>query len=366
MEFVTIFGFLLVALGLGAASLSSVSPADAGRWGGSADLPARLIGTGAFFLGCAATVWMWRNVADLLAARSLDTWPVARGLAPVGLGALIVGLSGGFAAPGVDQWRWGLLAGLLPGLLAAFLWGVYLLAPTELRTLVAFGLESRPEAEELGGLLRGVLAVGTAYPVLALLGTTAGAATARALGRREGDPHANAMLDSEAAGGLDARAAPASGAALRFTDVGGSWCQRIYEGGEEVAFLEIDPLAGRGGFELSGSYYKVVTDVLRRAYTLRWRGGPLAAARIASFGREFRIAVGDRELLLRPGSGLIPGLGELHVVEAGKRTGWVAPRPAHPEGGLAELPDDLPPPVRLFIIYLAILLRLRWSEGRAP
>jgi hypothetical protein len=87
----------------------------------------------------------------------------------------------------------------------------------------------------------------------------------------------------------------------------------------------------------------------------------LASADVGLTCRIARIEFDGRELSLRPRVALAPVAGTLILEESGRYAGRLERRPVGDEGRVAELARDLPLPVRFFVIYLAVVLWMRWS-----
>lgn len=351
-----------MALGFASATLG-----PRGREAGARDLPAALIGSGLVILGGAVTLRLGESLLGSLDGRSFQPFALARGLGPVALGALTVGLLAGYAAPAVGRWRWGLLLGFPLGLLPATVGALALVAPEALEALASFALGEPPDVGEVRRSVVILLGVLAAYPVVTLLAASAGATAGAHLGEGatglgRGRPRAAVRSAPEAEAAL-VEEARTSSAPLRFVPVGESWCHRVFDGDTEIAFLELGPGTAPCGFEWEGSYYRIESDLVRRSYMLVWRGRPLARAEGGLLGSGFRLLVGARSLSLRLEHRFLPGLGTFLLEEGGQRIGSVLARRGHPDGGLAELPPDLPLPVRLFVIHLALVSRMR--RGRA-
>ena len=161
----------------------------------------------------------------------------------------------------------------------------------------------------------------------------------------------------------DADIAPdgSNDATWRFSHVvGGGY--RVFYGREALTLLEMGP-GRRGGFQLGDAYYRIDAGLFSRFLTLETWGQPVARANVGLLRRGARIAFGDRELSLRPGFVLAPTLGTLLVEESGQQIGLVRRRrPSFPPvDGVVDLPWDVPLAVRLFSVYVALVLWRTWS-----
>ena len=142
--------------------------------------------------------------------------------------------------------------------------------------------------------------------------------------------------------------------------VGGSY--RVFYGREAVTLLEMKPWTLRGGFQLGDAYYRIEAGLLSRFLTLATWGQLVARADVGLVRRSARIAFEDRELSLRPGFALAPILGTLRVEESGRQIGRMWPRRfSPPVDGVFELPWDVPLSVRLFTVYVSLVLWKTWS-----
>lgn len=142
-----------------------------------------------------------------------------------------------------------------------------------------------------------------------------------------------------------------------------SWDFRVLEpSGREVAEIDVAVLRERATVQIDGSTYELAREgMLRGAFLLEKSGEVLARAeKPSAFRRLFHIehagthyTMSQRSLLRRA-----------FVLRRGDdEVGTVAPERFLGRRVRVELPDDLPVPAAVFVIWLAILLWKRSSKS---
>jgi hypothetical protein len=110
----------------------------------------------------------------------------------------------------------------------------------------------------------------------------------------------------------------------------------------------------KGAFAIDGATYRVYREALLSGpFVLEGQGGVVARAEKPSvFRREFVIRHAGHEYTLRPRS-----LWQRAFVlfDGSREIGSVAPKSAMTRKAAADLPDDLPLPVRAFIVWLTLI-----------
>ena len=134
-----------------------------------------------------------------------------------------------------------------------------------------------------------------------------------------------------------------------------SWDFRVLEAGEEVARLDRAWVRERGVFELDGDTYEIRrTSVLRGSFLLQRGTVVVARAEKPSlFRRAFDIRVGAVPFRLEAVSALRR---EFRVLRAGVPAGTIRPVSAFRRTAIADLAPGIPLPVRLFLIFLTLVL----------
>lgn len=133
------------------------------------------------------------------------------------------------------------------------------------------------------------------------------------------------------------------------------WKFRVTDGSQSVANLTVSGWCEQGALNIGASAYRINRESwMSGAFILEREDTVLARAEKPSFfRREFVIYHRDREYLLRPESlfrrAFVLLDSSQHVV------GSITPKTAFTRTAAADLPDVLPLPVRMFIVWLTML-----------
>ena len=139
-----------------------------------------------------------------------------------------------------------------------------------------------------------------------------------------------------------------------------SWDVTVTDGSRPVADIVLSWWREKGELTIDGTLYRVSREApLSGAFVLEHAGSISARAEKPSvFRREFVIRHADREYTLRRRSVfgrtfvLLDGSGEV---------GSIAPTSPFTRQAAADLPQDLPLPVRMFIVWLTVI---SWRRER--
>jgi hypothetical protein len=143
-----------------------------------------------------------------------------------------------------------------------------------------------------------------------------------------------------------------------------SWAFTVDDDGRPVGTLDISAWRERGGLTAAGRTFSIAREgCISSVFRLESGGTILATATKPSvFRREFALTFGGRTLRLRPRS----AWGRALVLLEGEReVGDVRPRTMWSRRATATLPDTLPVPVRLFVLWLAMLTWKRDDDAAA-
>ena len=139
-----------------------------------------------------------------------------------------------------------------------------------------------------------------------------------------------------------------------------SWNFTVTAGSGHVADIATSWWCERGKLTVDGVTYRVYREApMFGAFVIEDADGMLARAKKASvFRREFALHHAGRELTLRPTSMFRRAFA---LLEGSREVGSVAPQSAFARKAAADLPDDLPLPVRAFIVWLVVI---SWRRGQ--
>ena len=110
----------------------------------------------------------------------------------------------------------------------------------------------------------------------------------------------------------------------------------------------------KGALTIDGATYRVYREApMSSAFALEHAGSVLARAENPSlFRREFVIRHAGREYTLRPTSMFRRAF---VLLDGSRQVGSIAPKSAFTRKAAADLPHDLPLPVRIFIVWLTVI-----------
>jgi len=134
-----------------------------------------------------------------------------------------------------------------------------------------------------------------------------------------------------------------------------SWNFRVTDGSRTVADIALSWWREKGRMTIDGATYRVYREApMSGAFVLEHAGGVLArAVKPSVLRREFIVRHAGRELTLRSRSMFRRAF---VLLDDSREVGSIAPRSAFTRSAAADLPDDLPLPVRAFIVWLTVIL----------
>jgi hypothetical protein len=133
-----------------------------------------------------------------------------------------------------------------------------------------------------------------------------------------------------------------------------SWNVTVSDASRPVAVIVVSWLREKGALTIDDTTYRVYREApMAGDFILEHAGSVLARADKPSiFRREFVIRHAGREYTLCPRS----LLGRTFVlIEGSRQVGSLAPTGVFTRHAAADLPHDLPLPVRMFIVWLTVI-----------
>lgn len=143
-----------------------------------------------------------------------------------------------------------------------------------------------------------------------------------------------------------------------------SWDFTVMEGSLAVAEIDVSWWREKGILTVQGVDYRVYREgLMSGAFILESSGSVLARAeKPSAFRRSFIIDHGDRQYMLRATS----AFGRTFLLLYGNREiGSLSPEGVFTRRTSVDLPAELLLPVRVFIIWLAVILWKRDSDSAA-
>ncbi len=141
-----------------------------------------------------------------------------------------------------------------------------------------------------------------------------------------------------------------------------SWNYKVLEQGSPIADLDLAWVREAGTFRLQGRTYKIYREkFLSRTFVLKEDGAILArAARPNIFLRSFTVDYQGIQLIIKARS----FFGRTFVLEQGNQVlGSIYPEHWFTRKAVVELPETLPLAVRIFLVWLVLILwRRQWRQ----
>lgn len=142
-----------------------------------------------------------------------------------------------------------------------------------------------------------------------------------------------------------------------------SWDFQVLEEGVPVAYLDL-AVTEKAGFELEGVRYRIRREGRVSGDWLLEAEGDRSvlarAAKVSAFRREYLVTAAGRRLVYRAAHPLTRAFVLLHGT---REMGSLRPVGFFRRRAVAELPDELPPPTRIFLIFLALILWRRQARA---
>ena len=140
-----------------------------------------------------------------------------------------------------------------------------------------------------------------------------------------------------------------------------SWDFAVLDGAQPIADIHLSRWGDKGRLTVQGSAYEVHREGWFGAFVLEKGGAVLARAeKVSAFHRSFAIEHEGLRYTLRAAS--VFGRSFL-LVHGPRAIGSVSPAGMFTRRTLVDLPEELPLPLRVFIIWLALILWRRASNA---
>ena len=140
-----------------------------------------------------------------------------------------------------------------------------------------------------------------------------------------------------------------------------SWDFSVLRDGTPVAEIDVSWFREKGVLTVEGVQYPVYREhVLSGAFILEFNGTPLARAeKPSALFRSFLVEHGDKTYTLKAETALFR---KFVLLDNDVEIGSITPAGPLVRRASVDLPDDLPLPVNVFLIWLTILLWKRAAE----
>jgi len=140
-----------------------------------------------------------------------------------------------------------------------------------------------------------------------------------------------------------------------------SWNFTIYEDNKAIAKIDLAWLREAGELNLDGSNYKVYREgLVSGSFIIEKEGMVLARAeKPSALIRSYKVNYNNKSYVLEAVSAL---LREFVLREGGQAIGSVRPEGAFTKKAIIDLPADIEMPVRIFMVWLILIL---WKRDEA-
>jgi hypothetical protein len=141
-----------------------------------------------------------------------------------------------------------------------------------------------------------------------------------------------------------------------------SWAFTVSGAGRPVAELDISAWRERGGLTIQGAHYTVTRQgLLSGEFRLESPGGTVATAtKDGVMGRRFEVVHGGKTFTLKRRSWWAR---DMVLLDGEREVGAIAPAGMFTRRGAADLPETVPLPLRIFFIWLALLVWKRDADA---
>jgi hypothetical protein len=143
-----------------------------------------------------------------------------------------------------------------------------------------------------------------------------------------------------------------------------SWDFNVLQNGSPIAEIDIFSWQEKGVLAVGGSSYKVYReDLMSGHFILELNGALLAhAEKPSALRRSFTIQHEDKTYTLKAES----AFGRTFLLlKNDRQIGSIAPAGIFTRKAMVDLPDELPLPVKVFLLWLTVILWKRDSEAAA-
>ncbi len=143
-----------------------------------------------------------------------------------------------------------------------------------------------------------------------------------------------------------------------------SWDFHVLDGEREVTTVDLSRLRERGAFSWDGEQYILHREsALRGVFVLENGGRVLAKAEKASFlSRRFEVTAGHRRMTFRAAS---PWRRQFVLHHGARQIGSLRPVRLLARTVTLDFPDDLGVPVKVFLLFLAVIMWRRAAAAAA-
>ena len=132
-----------------------------------------------------------------------------------------------------------------------------------------------------------------------------------------------------------------------------SWDFTVLRDGALIAEIDISSWGEKGTLTVDGDQYAVYRDGFLGPFILDLNDTQVAVASKIAFYRSFTVGHQDKTYTLKAAS----GLGRTFVLlENDQEIGWIAPAGWFTRKATVDLPDQLPLPFRIFLLWLTVIL----------
>ena len=131
--------------------------------------------------------------------------------------------------------------------------------------------------------------------------------------------------------------------------------------GRPLGEIQQANLREKASIVLDGTRYTFANQLLGSDFLLEADGEALARAQKRVLRRAFDVTVGERSLALEVSGTLVMG-GRYALKEGGRLVGTLSKTPLA-RSGRAELPDDLPLPVQVWLLWIGLMMWRRERSG---
>jgi len=143
-----------------------------------------------------------------------------------------------------------------------------------------------------------------------------------------------------------------------------SWDFVVTDGASPVAEIDVSWWREKGVLNVRGSVYEVYREgLMNGAFILESSGSVLARAeKPSALRRSFELEYGGKFYILRAESAFRR---KFVLIEGDREVGWISPDGVFTRRATADLPEGIPLPVKVFIIWLVVILWKRESDSAA-
>lgn len=141
-----------------------------------------------------------------------------------------------------------------------------------------------------------------------------------------------------------------------------SWDYIVTDGASPIAEIDVSWWREKGVLTVRGSTYDVYREgLISGAFLLESDGSILARAeKPSAFRRSFELECGKKFYMLRAASAFRR---KFVLVDGDREVGEIGPDGVFTRRATADLPEDIPLPVKVFIIWLVVIMWKRESDS---